>query len=778
MRATGCWLLFIGSALTALATAKPALAQEASQAGAAPAAAAPSGLEDIVVTARRREENLQDTPVSLTAFSGEKLAAMNVQEVTRIANFTPGLELVPTGTTQGIGVAIRGIATYDPILTNEPSVSIYIDGIYVNALSYGQFDTLDIDRVEVLRGPQGTLFGRNTTGGAINIITRRPAAEAGFQGKASYATHDEIIAKARLDTGEFAPGWAATLSYQYRTRDGYIDDITRPDKRDPGAGGAHALRAALRGEAGPLTLDYTFDLVRRRDDAPHSQFALLSDPYRAFLEQSADLGGDPLRHSSDRLKNVNWPDVPRSRNDSDNHALTLTLNVSDQLTIKSITGHRDWKSAEVSPFGSSSGLVLPLITDFMTWPFGTTPMSIDPYIGGGTKTLKQFSEEIQLLGTLPRLDYTLGGYYYNAKYAEHNPQSYLYVGDFTGDGVIDGGVPAAGRLDYQGRTRSYALFGQASYTPDMLEDALEITVGLRHTVDKKRLNTQIYNNGLPPALNSAQSDTFKNTSYNVTLRYEITPEANVYGRFGTGYRAGGFSPRGFDGPAYDPEKAKVYEIGVKSEWFDRRLRANVSAFRTDYNDLQITQPGFSEQAGFVSNTINAGKAVYQGFEAELTAVPTNGLTLVFDASYVDPKYKEFRYLGQDLKDEAKFGYVSKWSAHVGARYEFPPTDLGRFAINLDYSYKSGRVFEALSSDPIGLPSARDILAGEARHDLSGRISLSDFALGGARLDFALYGDNLLNEHYRHSTIDFGALGFGTAMYNRPRVIGVEATVNF
>jgi iron complex outermembrane receptor protein len=775
--------LLAGCALTVMvALSTPASAQSQEVAPSPPAPETPSadtgGLEEIVVTARRRAENLQDTPVSITAFSGAKLEAMNIQEVTKIANFTPGLELVPSGTTQGVGVSIRGIATFDPILTNEPSVSMYIDGIYVNALSYGQFDTLDLDRVEVLRGPQGTLFGRNTTGGAINITTRRPSEKLGFEGRLSYATNNEVVGRARIDTGEILPGWAASLTYQYRVRDGYVDDITRPSRRDFGASEAHAARAALHGEVGAFTLDYTFDLVRRRDDGPHNQFAILSDDYRNFVQQSGSLGGDPLRVSTGRLGTINSPDIPQARNNSDNHALTLALDVAEGVTIKSITGYRDWRSQEIQPFGSSSGLLLPLITNFGTFPFGTTLSRIDPYIGGGSKELKQFTEELQLVGSLPRLDYTFGAYYYHAKYAEDNPQTYLFVGDFTGDGVADGGVASAGRLAYQGKTRSVAVFGQASYTPPILDDALELTVGLRHTKDKKSVVTQIYNNGLPPPITSDQGKSFSNTSYNVTVNYKVAPDISFYGRVGSGYRAGGFSPRGFDSPAYNPEKATAYELGMKSEFFGRRLRVNLSVYQTNYDDLQITQPGFSSAGGFVSNTINAGKAVYKGFEAEVTVAPTRGLTLVFDTSYVDPKYKQFLYLGQDLKDSAKFGYVAKWSAHAGFQYEGPNFGFARPRVNFDYSYKSKRVFEAVSSDPIGLPNARDDLGGGARHEVSGRLSLADIAMGGASLTLSVYGENLLNSTYRVSTIDFGALGFGTAIYNRPRVIGVEGRVAF
>ncbi|GAD50268.1 putative TonB-dependent receptor [Caenibius tardaugens NBRC 16725] len=778
MRFTTSKMALLGSAMGAIAACTvPAFAhaQETQPAG---ETAREGGLETIVVTARRRAENLQDTPVSITAFNAAKLETMNVQEVSKLANFTPGLELVPSGTTQGVGVSIRGIATYDPILTNEPSVGLYIDGIYVNALSYGQFDTLDLERVEVLRGPQGTLFGRNTTGGAINIVTRRPSDTFGVEAKASYATHNEIIGKVRIDTGEIAEGIKASLTYQYRTRDGYVDDITRPDKRDPGASRAHAIRAALHAGSGPFTLDYTFDMVRRRDYGPHNQFALVTDAYGAFTSQSPLYGGDPLRVSDKRLGTVNGYDEKVARNNSWNHALTLEYAASDNLTLKSITGHRKWVSHELSPFGSSSDFMLPLITDFSTYPFGTTVMKIDPYVGGGMKRLKQFTQEVQILGNFTRFEYVVGGYYYDAKYAEDNPQTYLYYGDFTGDGIPDGGVPAAGRLAYQGSTKSYALFGQFNYTPAILNDNLELTGGIRYTIDKKRLQTQIYNNGLPPPIENQQGKTFKNTSFNITANYKFTPDISAYARFGTGYRSGGFSPRAFDGSAYNPEKAKVYEFGIKSEFFDRRLRANLAIFRTDYSNLQITQPGFSDTAGFVSNVINAGKATYQGFEFELTAAPVEGLTLTFDVSYVDPKYKQFLYNGIDIKNDAKFGFVAKWAAHVGGTYEFPETSFGTPSISLDYSYKSSRVYESVSSDPIGLPDARDQLKGQARNDLSGRIALSKIPVGGAQLTLAVFGENLLDKKYRISTIDFGALGFGTAIYNRPRVIGIDAKVNF
>ena len=751
----------------AASCAAPALAQQAPPASASAAEASPerpAQVEDIVVTARRREENLQNTPISVSAFSGKTLQQLNVQEVSRIASVTPNLEITPSGTTQGVGLAIRGIATFDPILTNEPSVGLYVDGIYVNALSYGQFDTLDLERVEVLRGPQGTLFGRNTTGGAINIVTRQPANDFHVEGHASYATDNEVVARARVDTGEIVPGWKASLTYQFRRRDGYVNDINEPGYRDPGAVNSHALRAAIHGELfDKLTVDYDFDLVRRRDMPPHNQTVFATADWAAFFSQSAANGGDPLRVSPHRLDDVNAPTQPRARNNSTNHALTLAYALTPDITLKSISGWRRWRSQEIDTFSSSSGLIVPITTSFD--PFVQELQTVDPYRGGGTKRLTQFSQELQLQGKMDRFNYTLGGYYYNARYAENNPQTYVFV---VSPAIA---VNGAGRLAYQGRTKSYAAFGQASYTPPILNDALEITGGIRYTEDRKQVATQIYPNGVPPALAVDQRAKFHNTSYNVTLNYKVTPDVSVYGRVGTGYRAGGFSPRSFDGSAYDPEKATVYEAGLKSELFDRRVRANFAVFRTDYSDLQVTQPGFSQLAGFVSNVVNAGKAVYKGFEAELTVVPVAGLQIRGDVGYVDPQYKRFFYpitdangatTLVDIHDQAKVAYVSHWSTHLGGRYEFPAFSFGTLAFAGDYSYKTRRVFESVGSSVTlaNVVGNRDVLGGGPRNDLSGRISLSNIALGGAKAELAVYTENLLNARYRVSTIDFGALGFG------------------
>jgi iron complex outermembrane receptor protein len=280
-----------------------------------------------------------------------------------------------------------------------------------------------------------------------------------------------------------------------------------------------------------------------------------------------------------------------------------------------------------------------------------------------------------------------------------------------------------------------------------------------------------------PVSNSV-NQSFNNFSYNITLDYKFTDDVSIYLRNGTGYRAGGINARAFRGAPYKPEKATVYEAGLKSELLDRRVRFNAAIYQTDYKNFQTGGPQVVDpDAGFVSDTINAGKARYRGFEGELTVAPTEGLTLMADVAYVDPKFRTFMFGGVDVSDVARFPYNSKWQYHAGARYEFPPMSIGKLAFNIDYSYKGSRSFTvfAPTTVPAGTP---DPTIGEKQHELSARLSLADIQLGGAKAEFAVFGQNLTNDHYRNVVVDFGALGYISATFNRPRVVGAELRFAF
>ncbi|HVY83681.1 MAG TPA: TonB-dependent receptor [Caulobacterales bacterium] len=729
-----------------------------------------NGLEEVVVTARRREENLQQTPISVTVLSGQALQALNINDLTRISNFTPGLQFSSLPGSAGISVSIRGISASDPILTNEPSIGVYTDGVYVNPLGAGKADLVDIDRVEVLRGPQGTLFGRNTTGGGVLIYTRRPSAEAGVEARASYGTDNDFLTRVTLNSGEIIRGWRAMLTYQYRQNDGWVDNTDAPGQRDPGAAQSQTFRVAVQGDIGEhLTLDYTGMVVRRRDVAPHTQIVWANADYTALGPTSVGLGGDTLRISSSPIETTRLAIPPRNIGDTEDHTLTLTYEASPEVTLKSITGTRSFDNDETYVFGSTAGLTLPVLDPVTFAPAGTRT-GLLPSTAHQMRHYDQFSQEFQINGRLDRINYTAGLYYYDFQYREDLPQQVV---------VSIGGTSALvlpGNSSYFGDTKSSAAFGQVSYTPPILHDNLEVTVGVRYTEDKKKVAITAF----PPTgpVQNRLAQNFSNTSYNLTLDYNFTPDLSMYLRYGTGYRAGGINARAFHGIPYLPEEATVYEAGLKSEWWDRRARFNAAIYQTDYDNFQTGGPqGVDPDAGFVTDTINAGKARYRGVEAEFTIAPVRGLTLMADAAYVDPEFKSFLFGGVDVSNVARFIYTSDTQYHVGAAYEFPPTNFGTVSMHVDYGFTSGPTFTVFAPTlvPSGTP---DPTVGEDREELSARLTLGDIQVAGGTAEFSIYGQNLTDDRYKTTAVDFGALGFVAGAFNRPRVIGVEGRVSF
>lgn len=724
------------------------------------------GLDDIIVTARKKAENLQDTPISITAISQDRLNALNIQDLPRLAEFTPGLQLTSLPGSAGIAVSIRGISVSDPILTNDPSIGLYIDGVYQNPLGSGKADLIDLEQVQVLRGPQGTLFGRNTTGGAILITTRRPTPEFGVEALAHYGNFNDFLGRASVNTGDILPGWRAMLTYQFRKNDGWVDNLDAPSDRDPGAAKSHSVRAAVHGEIGKLALDYTYSMVRRRDTPPHLQTFQISPLYAQYAAQSPSLGGDILRVSQRPLSETRIPVIRPNIGDSDDHLITASYEVSNALTFKSITGWRKFRNSETYLFGSTAGLALPIF-DFGTGT--TTVQTLIPSRAGQERQYTQFSEELQVTGSLPRLDYAAGFYYYNSHYGEVQPQQYPIITDVPPLGIVV--LDGRGLLDYVGKTQSYAGFGQVNYTPQILDDKLEVTVGVRYTKDKKFVTN------FAPVTDSRAS-TFDNWSYNVTASYRFTPDIMAYLRYGTGYRAGGLNARGFGGAPYAPETARVYEAGLKGEFADRRIRTNLAVYRTDYKNFQAGIQRLDPIGGYVTDTVNAGKAHYTGFEAELALVPVEGLTLSGDAAYVKPVYDEFILGGVDVSKDARFIYQSNWQWHVGATYETPAGDVGVIRLSADYGYKSRQYFFTFTSDPVQLPNARENARGEPQRELSARAALAEIPIGGMSGEIAIYGRNLTNSRYKTTGVDFGALGFVGGAFNRPRSYGVETRIVF
>jgi iron complex outermembrane receptor protein len=682
-----------------------------------------------------------------------------------VAQYIPNIASVPTvGFIAGSTTFIRGIGEHEILITEDSPVAQYLDGVYIAGQTSTNFDLVDVQRIEVLRGPQGTLFGRNTTGGAINIVTKKPNDEFGLEEKFSYGSYNDIATRTELNTGEIgSTGLKAIIAYRHQQRDGYVNNLNEPPEHDPGALNSDAVWVKLHGNWDQLTAYYSFDFNRITGQTLPGQISYVSPTVAAYYAQSPLLGGGTLVVNPNRLQNLSLQRIPDDQIGVLGHALTLEYEISPELSVKSITGYRQFWAHTATVYAPGD-LLGPTVTGIAT---------VTPFQGPTTQRLLQYSEELQLLGSMDRWNYVGGLYFFHDRVNE-NEQSHLtfLLSPTLGFNTVSPTVA-------QQSSTSEAVFGQASYRPPILDDKLEVTGGLRFTRDIKSIQQS------EPIVN-INTRRFYDLSYNVTLNYQITPELMAYARLSTGYRSGGYNVRASAGQSLDfaPENAKVYEGGVKSEWFDHRLRANASLFYTDYKNLQVSQYTGVAAAGGSAGVKNAN-ANYAGFELEAQAKPIQSVTIDGSIGYVHPEYQQIFFpdpvTGQlrNFASSAHFPYVPEWTNHIGAQYEFPAMTLGHLIVRGDYSYQSSKFF--FTTDLPTQNPFNDLIKAPQQNLVSARLTWTDVPLwnGQANLEASVWGTNLLDEHYVIQGVDFGpALGFATKTYGTPRSVGFDVKVTY
>jgi len=732
-------------------------------------------LEEIVVTARKTEEKLQTTPVSVSAFSSAMLEQQNIMTVERISNFAPNVEITQAaGTGSAAEVYIRGIGQADYELYIDPPVSMYVDGVLIARPVEVLMDLVDLERIDVLRGPQGTLFGRNTTGGAINVFTKGPTNDFGVEQKLGYGSDDEFVARTIINTGELGDsGLKAKFAYSHHQRDGWIRNLNIDPDHDPGKLYTDGIWFDLHGDIGEqFSFDVREDYTEIYSQPIVSEMTVTRPDIFAYFNQSPKFGGDPFQVSPNYQSTVRLPDnqLPDQRDQLVGHALTLNYDVNDALRFKDIVAYRSLAMNEHPSQGAGNlrGPVLNVTTGAVN--IGDVNPFYTVYIHDRQW---QVSNEFQLSGTIDRWRYVGGLYYFEESGSGKNKNFFTFV-----NGPV--GINTSTTRIYGLDSHSYAAYGQASYTPPVLNDQAEITFGLRYTRDEKTLSETDYTNNAPIGAQNLANN-WHNLSWLTTLKYQWTDTLMTYFTASTGYKSGGYNPGALQGP-YNPELAQVYEAGLKSEWFDHRLRINASAFQTDYDDAQINQFVILPSGTEATIVTNAAKATYRGGELEITALLGGGWEINTSFGYVDPQFDDYMSLDPvtgkqvNVADQARFPYVSKASASLGIQYQFPPMDWGELTGRVDYAYKSPRVFFPLNS----LNPFNDAVASSTYHDLSVHVTLDHIPVGDWARDMKLefWGTNLLDRHERIAGIDFGALGFGTDTYNRPIAFGFNFTADF
>ncbi|WP_417320930.1 TonB-dependent receptor [Emcibacter sp.] len=691
-------------------------------------------LEEIVVTARKRAESLQETPIAISAFSAAALEDRGAGNINDVANFVPNLQYSSSaaGTVGASSFAVRGIGQSDFITTTEPGVGVYLDGVYLARVTGAALDLADVERVEVLRGPQGTLFGRNTIGGAVSVITAKPTGELGGKAEVTVGNHARFNGRFSADFPIVNDVLAGKVSLLTKNSDGYGYD------NDP-AGGAGNL--GEEGDvAGRLQLLYTpqdnlsfllsGDHTRRRGTImPLGRVGYVQNAANAAFDD----GGSNSLVSNDDPNAVRF-DTP-AKDEMDVYGISLTSDIGlGDMDLKLITAYREQSGLSGQDFDGGSSPILNQLID---------------------SEQDQFSQEIQLTGTAfdDRLEWLAGAYYFRE------------TGQFDQD-VVLGGAPV---LIYTGSTTdSYALFAQGSYS---LTEKLSVTAGLRWTSEKKAVDVDTFF-GPFQLVDEVRDETFSAISPKASIEYQATDDMMVYASIGRGFRSGGFNGRPFapsDLFPFDEETTTAYEVGVKSDFFDRRLRLNIAGFYTDYKDIQLTATTQNDLGQFIVLTANAGKAEIYGIEVEVQAMPVDGLFVYGGLGYADNGNLDpqtgFTF---DTSAGKNLPGASEWTLSVGGDYRFSVADGWAAMIGADYSWRSeydhqaSNQSETVREDGYGLLNARLSVGPD---DESWKLTF--------------YGKNLTDEVYRvYGQDSMSSQGVAVAWFGPTREYGVTLGFNF
>ncbi|MBN7796899.1 TonB-dependent receptor [Parahaliea mediterranea] len=701
-------------------------------------------LEEVVVTAQKRESSLQDTPIAISAYNESALDSIGTTEFSSISDYTPNVVIAPMPGQNGTVISIRGIGTGDPSSAIDPKVGLYIDGVYV-ARSTGNLFELDLERIEVLRGPQGTLWGKNTTGGSINVTTAKPGGQLGLEQDIGIGKFGYRYARTRLDSPTMDMGGAGQLSgrltYLAKRYDGWADRVNSlvAGPEDLGEIDSEYVRLALRGElSNSISLDYSYEDYNRRGTARQDQ----------MLHAIPGLGVAEFTEPSRRLEKFQLDSAGADRLSGKSHTLTATWEIDEDLVVKSITGKRE-----------SDTFFQPDLDGTPAQFTSVLLSSLAPHTGGiydflGTRDHEQFSQEFQVVGSAlaGRVEYTGGLYYFTEKGGE-NSTAILYLASF--DAFTD-----LSKV-YTVENESRAVYGQLSYTPDVLDSRLRLTLGGRYSEDVKQANKTVHN-GLATALHGERD--WDNISMAGVAEYRLGESVNTYVRIAEGYNAGIFNIRSsqtstFSTPAAE-ETLTSYELGLKSELVDRRLRLNFAAFLSDYRDMQ--------QLLFVggdSTAVNVGDAELSGIELEALVILGEYFTVGANYAHLDYDIKEFINNDTDVSDQATLPFSADKSASAFVEFTAPIHGFGTLSARLDTVHK-GRVafaplnFESSEADSYTLYNAR--------------MELSDMHAGNFEFSLALWGRNLTNEEHRIFGVDFGE--FQTGTFGDPRAFGVDITL--
>lgn len=734
---------------------------------AAQAAISATSLEEVVVTAQKREQSLQDTPIAISAFDSDAIENYSITDVADIGQLAPNMNIAESpGGGSSATIAIRGSVTSNPAISWEPTVGIYLDGVFLGKNMGGIFDIAELARVEVLRGPQGTLYGKNTLGGAINLITRKPGQEMGGKLRVTAGNYDLIETSLSFDTGAFGTvgeglGQLTTnLAYMKTDRDGLyknksvdltggtglVNPASTKDFKDLD-NEVYRLDTILAVNE-DLEIRYTYDYSKRDNTTTPAQLVNVSQAGFDALDTAYGFGGAlsalaPIlanyQTDGDKRKGTIGADAAGNEvSETDGHSLTISWDAGDwgflgDVTLKSLTSLRTLDFEDLIDIDG-------------------TPM--DYFHSGRDIDYEQTSQEFQLLGKTDNVDYVIGAYYFSEEADVFNPISFLPAAGF----------PTANN-EYGFDNDSVALYGQAEWRP---VERLALTAGIRWTKEEK--DQYIFHPGVIPL--SSADDSWKNTSGTLVAAWDLTDDINIYAKVAQGWKSGGFNAEASTlatfNDSYDPEEMLSMELGLKSRLLDNRLQVNVAAFQNKMEDMQFSV--FLSGGAAASNIDNAGEATVQGLELETIAQLTDSLRMTVNYGYLDTEYDEFREAGVDVADSKDFQFSPQNTASVSFDYAIGSFSWGDLDAHIDWSYTDDQVPYTNASQ--NLHTALD-----SREVVNARITLSNVMIGQSNtLKVSAWGKNITDEEYRTHGIPFGL--WDASYYGDPATYGLDVTYQF
>lgn len=837
--------------------------------------AAEGGIEEMIVTAQKREENLQKVPISITAFGADAITQRGINSLGDLSAVVPNMNGFESPDKRGsFSISLRGISNGSTNISFEPANANYMDGVYLGKTLGGSLDVAEIERIEVLRGPQGTLYGRNSTGGAINFITKRPSGE--FSGKitGSVGNHNYRNARAYLDLpalgaeNEGLGTLSTSIAAQLRKRDALYDNRNRAHDDFENLDRRAARLALLWQPRDNIAVDYSYDTSKLDENqamqfpvgmtpinlAGTSRVAVL-DGYLAAAGAAMNSNAGPLAGALGDPTFQRWHDSLQqartglaglgsskrpgagaseidgyARNESNGHGLIAKWELEDlgmlgDVTIKSISGHRkveekalvdlDGLDNRIDPVSGAgfvndstlgalyqlyAGQASPTAVDAMRARTATVWNAVNRF-GAGYATAwsnveyQQWSEELQMVGTTAQLDYVLGLYWFKDKGRTRGLSAYA---------APVGGISSR---DFDNRTRAEAVFAQFTWRPEALEDRLALTLGARRTLEEKKITylwrdagnplapppgVPVYD-GVPiptAAYGIHRSRRFSNNSGTFNASWQLTDDVNLFAKYSTGYRSGGFNGDVLDN-SFDEETIKQYEVGAKSDWWDHRLRVNMALFRYTYDDQQLAKITVDPDTGRTSTSImNGGLAKRWGGELEVVIAPLDDLLMSLNYGYIHGDFDRFSptcgsLACLDADHLAKRSNSASNQLSLVLDYTFAHLEFGKLRAHLEAYWQDRSYTSALTTGTFTdrATSVTTLVAYapttvDERTLVNARLSLEHVEVGSGELTISLWGKNIFDQDYNVMSINFATLGPITRLFGEPRTYGLDVTYSF